>query len=142
RGMEIAERSSGIRHVMTLGKARAGEDLIALADAESTGGALKRRECDAEEVRWVAYTGGTTGRSKGVEIPDRALVHAAVTVTTSLGLPDVPRFLAVAPISHAGVLPILPTFLRGGTVVLQNGFDPEAWLRTVQDERINWTFLV
>ena len=141
RGMAIAGRSRSIRRVLTLGRSNDAEDLLTLADTypEIT---LRRRATHPEEVRWIAYTGGTTGRSKGVEIPDRALVHQVQTVTTSLGLPEVPRFLAVAPISHAGVLPIVPTLLRGGTVVLQRSFDPEAWLTTVRDERVNWTFLV
>lgn len=141
RGMAVAQRAGSIRHVLTLGPTSAAEDLIALSEAFADV-PLKRRHSDAEEVRWVAYTGGTTGRPKGVEIPDRALVQQVQTVTTSLGLPEVPRFLAVAPISHAGMLPILPTLVRGGTVVLQRSFDPHEWLRTVCDERINWTFLV
>jgi fatty-acyl-CoA synthase len=70
------------------------------------------------------------------------LVHTVQTIATSLGLPETPRFLVVAPISHAGVLPITPTFTRGGTVVIHSGFDPENWLCTVQQERINWTFAV
>ena len=41
-----------------------------------------------------------------------------------------------------GVLPIVPTLARGGTVVLQRSFDPQEWLATVAAERINWTFLV
>jgi fatty-acyl-CoA synthase len=141
RAMQIAARSSSIRKVFALGHSTDAEDLLGLSD-RFPDVPLRRRSTDPEEVRWLAYTGGTTGRSKGVEIPDRALVRQVQTLTTSLGLPEVPRFLAVAPISHAGVLPIVPTLLRGGTVVVQRSFDPEEWLTTVRDERINWTFLV
>lgn len=141
RAMEVAARSPAIRQVLTLGPSGDAEDLIALSDEVSCP-ELRRRHVDAEDVHWVAYTGGTTGRSKGVEQPDRALVHTVQTITTSLGLPETPRFLAVAPISHAGVLPIAPTFARGGTVVIHSRFDPENWLRTVQNERINWSFAV
>jgi fatty-acyl-CoA synthase len=141
QAMAVAARSATIRHVLTLGPSGDAEDLIALSDTFACPD-LKRRDVDAEDVHWVAYTGGTTGRPKGVEQPDRALVHAVQTISTSLGLPETPRFLAVAPISHAGVLPIAPTFARGGTVVIHRGFDPENWLRTVQQEHINWSFAV
>jgi fatty-acyl-CoA synthase len=141
RGAAIAERSSSIRQIFTLGPSVHGEDLLRLSESCSAG-TLNRRQCPPEEVRWIAYTGGTTGRPKGVEIPDRALLHQVQTTTNSLGLPEVPRFLAVAPISHAGMLPIVPTLVRGGTVVLQRSFDPLEWLQTVAAERINWTFLV
>jgi fatty-acyl-CoA synthase len=46
------------------------------------------------------------------------------------------------PITHAGVLPILPTLLRGGTVVLQAGFNAEQWLAAVQTHRINYVFTI
>jgi fatty-acyl-CoA synthase len=141
RAMAVAARSAAIRHILTLGPSGDAEDLIALSDEVSCP-ELRRRHVDAEDVHWIAYTGGTTGRPKGVEQPDRALVHTVQTITTSLGLPETPRFLAVAPISHAGVLPIAPTFARGGTVVIHSRFDPENWLRTVQQEQINWSFAV
>jgi fatty-acyl-CoA synthase len=141
RGGEVASRSASVRHLLALGPASGAEDLLALSEAYCDN-KLVRRRTDPEEVRWVAYTGGTTGRPKGVEIPDRALVQQVQTLTTSLGFPEVPRFLAVAPISHAGVLPIVPTLVRGGTVVLQRTFDPVTWPATVAREHINWTFLV
>jgi fatty-acyl-CoA synthase len=37
---------------------------------------------------------------------------------------------------------VLPTLLRGGTVVLTSGFEPDRWLRIVQEERINFAFVV
>ncbi|ABQ68269.1 AMP-dependent synthetase and ligase [Rhizorhabdus wittichii RW1] len=141
RGLALGQRAASVRHILALGPSGDAEDLLALADPFPVR-RLERRACGREDVHWVAYTGGTTGRSKGVEIPDRALVHQVQTVTTSLGLPENPRFLAVAPISHAGVLPIVPTLFRGGTVVFQRGFDPAKWLACVEAERINWSFIV
>jgi acyl-CoA synthetase (AMP-forming)/AMP-acid ligase II len=63
-------------------------------------------------------------------------------LTLSWGLPECPRYLLSAPITHAGSLPILPTLCRGGTFVLQQSFDPEAWLATVAAQRIKYTFVV
>lgn len=141
RAQALAERVPTIRNVFSLGASSDAEDLIALT-ANALSATLVRRYSNPDDFHWVAYTGGTTGRPKGVEIPDRALVQQVQTVITSLCLPDRPRFLAVAPISHAGILPILPTLLRGGTVVLQDGFDPERWLWTVERERVSWSFIV
>lgn len=41
-----------------------------------------------------------------------------------------------------GSLPILPTLCRGGTVVLHQSFDPDAWLDAVEREQINYAFAV
>jgi fatty-acyl-CoA synthase len=141
RAHALAACVPSIRNILSLGQSEGAEDLIALLEAASSL-PLRRRELAPDDTHWIAYTGGTTGRSKGVEIPDRALVQQVQTVITSLCLPETPRFLAVAPISHAGILPILPTLLRGGTVILQNGFNPEQWLTVVQKEQVNWSFIV
>jgi fatty-acyl-CoA synthase len=140
-GLCIAERSPQVRHVLSLGPSPDAPDLTQLA-ARREARRLRRRSANAEDVRWIPYTGGTTGKPKGVCLPDRALVQQVQTVTTSLGLPECPRFLAVAPISHAGVLPILPTLARGGTIVLERGFQPDRWLHLAMTERISWSFVV
>jgi fatty-acyl-CoA synthase len=140
-GAQLVERCPGIGCLLTLGSAEAGEDLLALADAAAAG-RLEPGPAKAEETAWLQYTGGTTGTPKGVMVPHRALVAQTHTLTCSWGLPERPRFLLTSPITHAGSLPILPTLCRGGTVVLQQSFDPEAWLDAVTRERINYAFVV
>jgi fatty-acyl-CoA synthase len=75
-------------------------------------------------------------------VSHRALVQQTHTLTASWGLPESPRFLLSSPITHAGSLPVLPTLCRGGTVVLQQAFDPDAWLDAAARERINYAFVV
>jgi fatty-acyl-CoA synthase len=72
----------------------------------------------------------------------RSMAQQVLSWLASYGVPERPRYLAAAPITHAGVLPVLPTFLRGGTVVLHPSFNPHAWLETVERERINFAFAV
>jgi fatty-acyl-CoA synthase len=69
-------------------------------------------------------------------------VQQTYTLTCSWGLPETPRFLLASPVTHAGSLPILPTLCRGGTIVLQQSFDPAAWLDAVTRERVNYAFVV
>jgi fatty-acyl-CoA synthase len=75
-------------------------------------------------------------------LSQRALVAQTLSLSASWGLPECPRYLAAGPITHVSVVPVLPTLLRGGTVVLHRKFDPEHWLRTVAAERINYAFAV
>jgi fatty-acyl-CoA synthase len=72
----------------------------------------------------------------------RALVAQTIGLSASWGLPECPRYLAAGPITHVSVVPVLPTLLRGGTVVLHRRFDPHEWLATVQREKINYAFAV
>ena len=92
-----------------------------------------------EDVAWLQYTGGTTGRPKGVMQSHRAMVHTVATCMADAELPHVPRYLAAAPLTHATGLGVLPALLRGGTVVVEQGFDPGRFLDVIEAERINWT---
>lgn len=56
--------------------------------------------------------------------------------------PDSIRYLAATPISHAAGSLILPTFIRGGCVYLQEKYDAQSFLELVQAHQINTTFLV
>ena len=102
------------------------------SSAESAGG----------QVAWLQYTGGSTGRPKGVMLTQRGLVHQTLSHLASWAIPEEPRYLAAASITHGSGLPVLPILLRGGTVVLMSAFDPEHWLRTVEEEQINYAFVV
>jgi len=63
-------------------------------------------------------------------------------VLSSFEIPDNPRFLAVAPISHVAGTKVLPTLMLGGAVHLVKGFNPDAVLAAIARERINFTLLV
>ncbi|MEJ2864767.1 AMP-binding protein [Actinomycetospora flava] len=141
RAAAVAERAASVRHLVSLGPSEAGPDLLELG-AQAPARALRAPDLGEETTAWLQYTGGTTGTPKGAVIPHRALVQLAQSVTNSWGLPERPVYLAASPITHAAVLPVTATLVRGGTVVLQQGFDPDAWLTAVETERVNFTFMV
>jgi fatty-acyl-CoA synthase len=88
------------------------------------------------------YTGGTTGRPKGVEHTHRSFVAALTSELLEMGLGERDRFAHVAPLTHAGGLFVLPVWMRGGTNVILGGFDPERLLDTIEAERITATMMV
>jgi fatty-acyl-CoA synthase len=140
-GAQIVARAVGVKHLLVLGPAEVGDDLLALC-AGVVPEPLGRGDADEEDIAWLQYTGGTTGRPKAAMISHRAMVQEVFSLTASWRLPLDPRTLIATPITHAGVLPVLPTLLRGGTVVLQSSFIPAKWLAAVQDHRINYVFAI
>lgn len=139
-GAAVSERAPNVRTVLTIGPCELGRDIGAACAAERGGRLVRDPAIGPEDTAWLQYTGGTTGRPKGVMLPQRALAQQALSWLASYGVPERPRYLAAAPITHAAVLPLLPTLLRGGCVVLHESFDPDAFLRTVQDEHISYAF--
>ena len=90
----------------------------------------------------MLYTGGTTGVPKAAMLPERAFATLAHGTALGWDLPGQMRYLAVAPISHAAGMLILPTLMRGGSVILQRKFDPSAWLQGVAAEQATISLLV
>ncbi|MEU0503502.1 AMP-binding protein [Nocardia sp. NPDC005998] len=89
------------------------------------------------DVAWLQYTGGTTGRPKGVMQPHRSMVQMVYAQMADFEQPHLPRYLASAPLTHAAGLGVIPTLLRGGTVVIEQGFEPGRFLDIIETERIN-----
>ena len=101
-------------------------------------------------ARSIVYTSGTTGRPKGVH---RAATREAEAIDALRRLNEdlkqsIPygrgdRNLLVAPLNHAAApSSALATHARGGTVVVDRRFDPEAALRAIAEHRITVTFMV
>jgi acyl-CoA synthetase (AMP-forming)/AMP-acid ligase II len=95
-----------------------------------------------DDLLGIMYTGGTTGRSKGVMHTHRSALAIGYSeiVENDIGRGEV--MLQVAPLPHATQFMLLPGLLRGGTHVLLKRFEPDEVLRTVARERVSWTFMV
>ncbi|HYP85825.1 AMP-binding protein [Variovorax sp.] len=139
RGRTLAARGI-VAHVLTLGAADFGIDL--LAACASQGDSEPADEVQPTDILKIAYSGGTTGKSKGIVHHHRTVVTSALQQLAGWEWPAQVRFLAATPVSHAAGAMILTTLLRGGSVHLLDRFTPEAFLATVARERITSTFLV
>jgi fatty-acyl-CoA synthase len=137
----VAEGCPAVRSLLFLGDCDAGQNLLTRAAAFAPR-RLRPPRARAADAVWMLYTGGTTGRSKAVLHGHRSMVQGMLGIASAWALPQTPRYLACGPITHASVLPVVPTLARGGTVVLNRGFDPERWLDTITRERVNYSFIV
>lgn len=140
RGRMLAEKLTNVK-ILTLGPADYGVDLLALAVKASP--TYKRdEESTDDDIFMIVYTGGTTGRPKGVVLPHRASVAFHYVQLAEWGLPRSPRYLAVSPLSHAGGWFPLPVLLLGGTVVMRGRFTVDGFFDAVEKHRVSMTFTV
>jgi len=91
----------------------------------------------ADDIAWLVYTSGTTGRPKGVMLQHAALLRAASANALEGSSPDPTTGLIVMPLFHVGGhLLFLVYTLLGGTVVLHRNFDAQATLAAIDAERV------
>ena len=141
RARELAERVPTVKHFLSLGPCEFGEDLNALAmtfEPEP----LVAPKVDAEDLAGISYSGGTTGKPKGIMSSYRGGATMTQIQMSEWQWPDEVRFLICTPLSHAGAAFFTPTLLKGGSLTVLPGFDPEKFMQTVQDHRITATMLV
>ena len=93
-------------------------------------------------VNGLSYTGGTTGKPKGVMMTTQATTTMTTIQLAEWEWPENPRFLMLTPLSHAGAAYFLPTVIKGGELHVMAKFDPAEALRYIEEHKITATFVV
>ena len=141
RARRLAARVPGVQRLLAFGaNDGVGEDLLAAA-AGFTPGPLQP-QAEPEDVCVLVYTGGTTGKPKGVAHTHRVHVTMILTEMADWDWPREIRFLALTPITHASGAMIMPVLLKSGTYAMTQGFSADKFCKLVQQHRITATFLV
>ena len=135
RGRELAESLDPSVKLFSLGPSDFGIDIRQAC--EDIGTATPKDIAHVDDITMISYTGGTTGRSKGVVRDHHSFFCSPTIMISDFEIEDQAQFLAVAPISHmaGGFVPCV--LERGGTVHLQSGFDPDRVLRSIENDRIS-----
>jgi fatty-acyl-CoA synthase len=126
--------------VLTLGGG-AENDLFLLASKEEDS-RIELRSIDPEAITRIVYTGGTTGIPKAALASYRALSTMYGIQLADWQWPKDVRQLLVAPLSHAGATCFTPTIAKGGTLYVENGFDPVCVLAAIEQYRITCILMV
>jgi len=92
---------------------------------------------DADEVRMVMYTSGTTGRPKGVMHTHNSLGALIRQIGAHWMIEPGDRFLVPSPISHIGgsIYAFEMPLLLGTTAILMESWDPDAAIDLMVRER-------
>lgn len=146
RAAELLATCPGLKQVLTIGPvpeelAGVGTDLTEVA-AGFAPQPLHAAVLEPDHITSITYTGGTTGKPKGVIGTVQAFSTMAQIQMAEWEWPAEPRFLMCTPLSHAGAAFFVPVVLQGGTLFVAARFDPADVLATIERERINSLMLV
>ena len=96
-----------------------------------------------EELAGIFYTGGTTGRSKGVMLSHANIVSNALHMLSEGLLPDGTIYLNAAPMFHlANGGAMFASLIGGGTNVIVRTFNPELVMTAIEKEKVTATLIV
>ena len=99
-------------------------------------------EVGPQDTAMITYTGGTTGKPKGVVQVQESL---AVNLTAHVNAGEIRSeevMLLTTPLPHSAGYHMQACLFQGGTVVLKDEFNVADFFETIQRVNATWTFLV
>jgi acyl-CoA synthetase (AMP-forming)/AMP-acid ligase II len=141
------DRLSPVEHFICVGAPLTGqlayEELITAEP--SAGGPRGSADVADDDLAWLFYTSGTTGRPKGAMLTHGVLTFVSVGWAADL-MPLEPEDVGIhaAPLTHGAGFHALALTMKGATQVLLRPprFDPENFCATVQQHAVTNAWLV
>lgn len=131
----IVERIPSVRQRVPLDNDGSGTSLEALTRA-NIGAELPPEPAESDPVALI-YTGGTTGRPKGVLHSQRAFVGQVLRIQIACSGEHGHRLLAILPMFHIGSIAAWGWLLPSGAhTFLMPAFEPAEALRVIAEQRI------
>ncbi len=141
RARELKEKVPSLKHLLSFGPAEIGEDYSALA-SQFEPQPLVGPDVTGDDIGSIIYTGGTTGKPKGVLQTYRSAAYMTMMQIAEWEWPDEIRMLIATPLSHAGAAFFVPTLQKGGCFYVAQGFTPDLIFDMIEEHKITATMLV
>jgi fatty-acyl-CoA synthase/long-chain acyl-CoA synthetase len=90
----------------------------------------------------IAYTGGTTGKPKGVVNGQSGFFYNLVAHCVDTPIQASDRILLMTPLAHAAGLLMLAGSVKGASFIVEKAFDPFKALELIEKEKISMVFMV
>jgi fatty-acyl-CoA synthase len=117
-----------------------GFESFALLDGDSS--TAPERMPDPTDIAGHFYTGGTTGRPKGVIHSHEGMTMALYAHVMELSITEDETMYLMTPLPHSAGMFLWGGLLRGATIVIDDGFEPESALEEIATNAVSWVFMV
>lgn len=134
---DAAAIQSTVEHRLVVGDV-AGTDSGYERALAAAGAGHRDIAVDSCDPAIILYTSGTTGKPKGAVLTHGNMIWNSINVIVDYDVTSTARALMIAPLFHVASLGMgaLPVLLKGGTLVLQDRFEPSAVLAAIQRHAI------
>jgi long-chain acyl-CoA synthetase len=140
---EIKAGSECLKHVMYVGKNTPPEGAQAYETLMESAEPVPDADRSYDDLMSIFYTGGTTGRSKGVMLSHTNVVSNSMNSINAIHYEKDDVYLHVAPMFHlADAGTTFSVTMGGASHAFIPGFEPEATLKAIQDFKVTHVILV
>ena len=140
---KFRDQVPSLKTVVFVGEGPAPDDMMSYDDMLDGVEAIEARDQGGDELAALFYTGGTTGRSKGVMLSHRNLLLNSIQFGPQLGFNQESIYLHSAPMFHlANGAAMFATASAAGRSMIVTAFEPETVLKTIEEKKVSLALLV
>jgi len=142
-GLSLQSRCDCVEHVLYIGERdQLPPRALSYSGLYRSAAAIEDRSTDIDALAYINYTGGTTGKGKGVMISHRSHFAALNTVSAE-GFVTTGATLMALPLFHvSGIMMSNSAVMLGNTLHILPAFDPVKVMQTVQEKKIVQALLI
>jgi long-chain acyl-CoA synthetase len=140
---EIRDQLETVQHLVYMGDGEQPDGCLAFEDLVANHAPAGPSDRGGDDMAGLFYTGGTTGKSKGVMLSHRNLTYNVLQSLAYIPINENDALLHAAPMFHVadGFFCMIGATLGCSNVIVP-AFEPTLVLRTLQDEEISAALLV
>ena len=112
------------------------------SDAMAKQTSVERITAGADDTAIIAYTGGTTGRPKGVRHTYGRMAWNLFSHINCLDIRAEEVMLLTTPLPHSSGYHMVAGFLQGAHIVIEPKFDPDRFFELCRQLGVTWTMMV
>lgn len=141
-GHQLAAKIDGLI-LIHIGEPRTPTKAMSYHQMASSGLPIDDAMRASDDLAFIFYTGGTTGRSKGVMLSHGNVMSSALHALAADIIPPDAVYLSAAPMFHLGNgTTMFPTLLAGGRNAILHSFSARSLAESVERNRVTHTLLV
>lgn len=104
---------------------------------------IEERENSLEEIFYIMYTSGTTGKPKAVPHKKKNLLASAQSSSEILGVGESDNWLLYLPLFHvSGLMILIRTMANHTALTLFKGFEEDKIIRVIEQKKVNIASMV